>query len=145
VMYAIGLLIAGTPLGLLIAMFGMVASFVPYLGVVLTAGPALVLTLLKYGQIDWHVAAVVLTFVVAQALEGNVLTPKIVGSQVGLNPVWVILAILVFGNVLGFMGLLLAVPIAASLKVLVIEAVQRYKRSRVFESEGGGGPGSGDS
>ena len=135
-MYSLGLLIAGTPFAVLIGVFGMVASFVPYLGVVITVVPALVLTLLKWG-LTWHLLVALLTFVIAQALEGNLLTPKIVGKQVGLNPVWVILAVLVFGNTLGFMGLLLAVPIAATLKVLVVEAVERYRRSRMFEGEAG--------
>jgi len=134
VMYAIGLLIAGTPFAVLIAVFGAVASFVPYLGIILTIGPALLLTLLQH-RLDWRLAAVVATFVVAQTIEGTVLTPKIVGDKVGLNPVWVILAILVFGGALGFLGLLLAVPIAATLKVLVVEAIDYYKRSPAY---GGG-------
>jgi predicted PurR-regulated permease PerM len=141
VMYAIGLTIAGTPLGLLIAAFGVLASFIPYLGVVMTLIPAVLFTLLGHG-LDWHIVVVLATFIFAQSLEGNVLTPKIVGSQVGLNPVWVILAVLVFGNALGFLGLLLAVPTAASLKVLVVEAVAYYKTSPVFV---GGGSADGAS
>lgn len=133
-MYAVGLLIAGTPLALVIALFGAFANLVPYLGIILTGGPALVLTMLKYGPLDWHVAMVVFTFIAAQFVEGSFLTPKIVGDQVGLNPVWVILAIMVFGSWMGFLGLLLAVPIAASLKVLVVEGVARYKASSVFDT-----------
>ncbi|MCP4643481.1 MAG: AI-2E family transporter [bacterium] len=136
VMYAIGFIASGTPFGILVAIIGAVASFVPYLGVVLTACTALFLTLLQYG-VDGHLLGVLITMVVAQALEGNVLTPKIVGEQVGLNPVWVILAILVFGNLLGFLGLLLAVPTAAALKVFVVEGVAYYRRSPVFAGAGG--------
>lgn len=132
-MYAVGLLIAGVPFALLLAAFGAVASFVPYLGLSLTILPAISLTLLRHG-LDWHVLFVIGTFMVAQILEGTVITPKVVGDKVGLNPVWVILAVLVFGNALGFLGLLLAVPIAASLKVLVVEGVAYYKGSTVFES-----------
>ena len=73
-----------------------------------------------------------MTFVIAQMVEGTLLTPKIVGNQVGLSPVWVILAILVFGNALGFLGVLLAVPIAASLKVLIAEGIAYYRSSEVF-------------
>ena len=141
IMYAVGLLISGVPFAVVIAAFGAVASFVPYLGLVLTMGPAVILTLLQHG-LDWHVIGVLLTFVIAQSVEGTILTPKIVGEQVGLNPVWVILAILVFSSTLGFLGLLLAVPLAASLKVLVVEGVAYYKRSPVFE---GGGPDDGAS
>lgn len=129
--YAVGLMVCGVPFAIPLALFGMIASFVPYLGLALTLGPAVVLALLAHG-VDWHVAGVLVTFVVAQALEGNYLTPKIVGSQVGLGPVWVILAIMVFSSALGFVGLLLAVPIAAVLKVLVVEAIALYRSSAFF-------------
>lgn len=132
VMYAIGFLIAGAPFGLLLALLGALGSFVPYLGLILTIGPAVILTMLHYGPLNWHVAAVLATFGIAQFLEGNFLTPRIVGSQVGLGPVWVILAIMVFGSTLGFAGLLLAVPIAAVLKVLLTEAMNAYRTSDFF-------------
>lgn len=132
VMYAIGLKIAGVPFAIPLAMFGAVASLVPYLGAALTIGPATILCLLKY-SLDWHIVVTLATFVVAQTLEGNFLTPKIVGSQVGLGPVWVILAIMVFSSTFGFVGLLLAVPMAAVLKVLVGEGVELYKRSSFYE------------
>lgn len=132
VMYAIGFLIAGAPFALLLALLGALGSFVPYLGLILTIGPAVILTMLHYGPVNWHVGAVLATFVIAQFLEGNFLTPRIVGSQVGLGPVWVILAIMVFGSTLGFAGLLLAVPIAAVLKVLLNEAMTNYRTSDFF-------------
>lgn len=131
-MYAIGLSIASVPFALPLAIFGALASFVPYLGLALTIGPAVVLCLLKHG-FDWHIIATLMTFVIAQVMEGNFLTPKIVGSQVGLGPVWVILAIMVFSSAFGFVGLLLAVPLAAVLKVLVNEGVYQYKRSSFYE------------
>lgn len=131
-MYGLGMKICGTPFAIPLALFGAVASFVPYLGVILTIGPAVLLTLLKFG-VGWEVVGVLATFAIAQTLEGNFLTPKIVGSQVGLNPVWVILAIMVFSMALGFLGLLLAVPIAAVLKVLIGEGLVYYKNSPVFK------------
>lgn len=132
IMYSIGLVIAGVPFGLFLGILGGVASFIPYLGLILTIGPAVILCLVQYAGVDWHFGVVIGTFVVAQTLEGTVITPKVVGDQVGLGPVWVILAVLVFGNALGFLGLLLAVPIAATLKVLVLEGVAFYKRSELF-------------
>jgi len=131
-MYTIGFLIGGVPFALVIGIFAIAASFIPFVGVAATALIAILLTLLQYG-IDWHIVWVLIVVGVAQFLEGNVLTPKIVGDKVGLNPVWVILAIMVFGNFLGFLGLLLAVPIAAALKVLVVEGVAYYKASPLFE------------
>lgn len=135
VMYAVGLLISGTPFAVVLAVFGAIAGFVPYLGVILTIGPALGLTLLQHG-VAWNLVGVAATFIVAQSIEGMLLTPRIVGNKVGLNPVWVILAIMVFGNVLGFLGLLLAVPIAATLKVFVLEGLDYYKRSRFYTAGG---------
>lgn len=131
-MYTIGLTIAGVPFAVLIGAFGVVASFVPYFGIVLTVIPSVVLCLMQHQGADWHLAVVLGTFALAQALEGTVLTPKIVGDQVGLGPVWVILAVLVFGSFLGFLGLLLAVPIAAALKVLVVEAIAHYRASDLY-------------
>ena len=90
---------------------------------------------MQYAGLDWHLAVVLATFGIAQLLEGTLITPKVVGEQVGLGPVWVILAVLVFGNALGFLGLLLAVPIAATLKVLVIEGIDTYRGSTLFQGE----------
>jgi predicted PurR-regulated permease PerM len=135
--YTIGFLVSG--LQAMAVMIGGVAvflCFVPFLGHALISITALIMVVLQYG-LDWHVLGVLATMGIVQALEGNVLVPKIVGDQVGLSPVWVILAIMVFGNVLGLFGLLIAVPTAAALKVLVVEAVAYYKRSPIFE---GGGP-----
>ncbi|MBX7258529.1 MAG: AI-2E family transporter [Candidatus Hydrogenedentes bacterium] len=135
-MYTVGFLISGLQvMALVIGAFGMLASFIPYLGVLFVAVFSLTMAIAQYG-LDWHVLGVLITIGIVQVLEGNVITPKIVGEQVGLSPVWVILAIMVFGSFLGFLGLLLAVPIAAVLKVLVVESVDAYKRSPVFE----GGP-----
>ena len=132
IFYAVGLSIAGVPFALVIGFFGMFASFIPYMGLAMTAAPAVVLCIMQYQALDTHLVLVAATFIIAQMLEGMVLTPKIVGDKVGLGPVWVILAVMVFGNALGFLGLLLAVPIAASLKVLVVEALDYYKKSDLF-------------
>lgn len=143
VLYTIGFLISGTPFALVIGAFAILASFVPFVGVASVALISLSLTAIQHG-LDWHVLGVLVTVAVVQALEGNVLTPKIVGDRVGLNPVWVILAIMVFGNLMGFLGLLVAVPTAAVLKVLVVEGVTLYKTSPIFEGgdpEGGAASG----
>ncbi len=139
--YGIGMWISGTPFAIPLAILGGLVSFVPYLGPIVTIGPAVVLTLLEHG-LAWNVGGVLATFAIAQALEGNFITPKIVGTQVGLGPVWVILAIMVFSSTLGFLGLLLAVPIAAVLKVLVGEAILYYRHSPLFEGDAGNTPES---
>jgi predicted PurR-regulated permease PerM len=131
IIYAFGLYFSGTPFGILVGFFGGMASFVPYLGITLTIMPSVILTVLQHG-VDGHVLAVLAVFAVAHAIEAYILTPKIVGTHVGLNPVWVILAILVFTSLLGFVGLLIAVPTAAVLKVVVVEAIIYYRKSALF-------------
>ncbi len=132
VIYSIGLTLSDVPFGFALGIFGGAASFVPYLGLILTALPAGLLCIVQHGGIEIHLLGVVATFVIAQMLEGTVITPKVVGEQVGLGPVWVILAVMVFGNALGFLGLLLAVPLAATLKVLVVEGIAQYRVSPVY-------------
>jgi predicted PurR-regulated permease PerM len=135
-LYGIGLSLCGVPFALLIAILGGAATIVPYAGPTIALVPSLILTLLTYG-IDGHLPAMFLALACIQACESYLLTPRIVGSQVGLNPAWVIVSILVFSSVLGFFGLLLAVPIAAVSKVLILEVVAGYKDSPAF-----GGPSS---
>ncbi len=130
--YAIGLSIAQVPFGFVIGILGGAASFVPYLGISLTIVPSVVLCIVQQGGVDWHLLVVAGTFAFGQMMESTVITPKVVGEQVGLGPVWVILAILVFGNALGLLGLLMAVPIAASLKVLIAEGIVEYKKSKFY-------------
>lgn len=137
--YGIGMWLSGTPFAIPLALLGGLVSFVPYLGLIVTIGPAILLTLLEH-SIGWNIAGVLATFAIAQTLEGNFITPKIVGTQVGLGPVWVILAIMVFSTTLGFAGLLLAVPIAAILKVLIGEAADCYRHSRFFQGPSADSP-----
>jgi predicted PurR-regulated permease PerM len=129
--YAVGFWISDVPFAIPLAMIGGAASFVPFLGIAITVGPAVLFCVLDHG-IDWHIGGVLVTLALAQVLEGNVFTPRIMGSSVGLSPVWVILAIMVFGSTLGFVGLLFAVPLAAVLKVLVVEGIDRYRGSELY-------------
>ncbi len=130
-MYALGLWISGVPFALLIGIAGLLASFVPYIGPMIVLIPSLLLSLLGGAGLSAYVG-ILGTVLVAQGLESYFLTPRIVGSKVGLGPLWIILAVMVFGSLLGFLGLLLAVPLAASLKVLVGEGLQYYRRSAIF-------------
>jgi predicted PurR-regulated permease PerM len=80
----------------------------------------------------WWIVAVALVFQVGQMVEGNILTPKLVGGSVGLHPVWLIFALSAFGALFGFVGLLVAVPVAAAIGVLVRYAIERYKAGRLY-------------
>jgi len=130
--YAVGLTLAGLSFGLLIGVISGVVSFIPYVGSL----TALVLSLgVAVAQFfpDWTpiviVAGVVL---VGQFLEGNVLAPYLVGHSVGLHPVWLMFALFAFGYLFGFVGLLLAVPLAAAAGVLIRFAVRRYRESPLY-------------
>ena len=76
-------------------------------------------------------------FVVGQLVEGNILTPKLVGGSVGLHPVWLLFALSAFGTLLGFAGLVLAVPMAAALGVLARYGLERYRESEYYSGSGG--------
>jgi predicted PurR-regulated permease PerM len=76
-------------------------------------------------------------FVIGQVIEGNILTPKLVGSSVGLHPVWLILALSVFGALFGFVGMLVAVPVAAALGVIARFGVEQYLESRLYRGTTG--------
>jgi predicted PurR-regulated permease PerM len=80
-----------------------------------------------------HLLLVGLVFGIGQSLEGTVITPKIVGDKLGLHPVVIILAILICSQILGFLGLLLAVPIASIVKVLIDEGIVKYKDTKLFK------------
>lgn len=130
--YAIALSLAGLNFGLLIGLFAGLISFIPYVGslvgLVLSVGVALV----QFWP-DWlMIALIAAIFFAGQTLEGNFLQPKLVGDSVGLHPVWLMFALFAFGSLLGFTGMLIAVPAAAVIGVLVRFAVARYLDSNLY-------------
>jgi predicted PurR-regulated permease PerM len=129
--YSIGLWLVGVDLALLIGMIAGLVSFVPYLGVIVGGGMALIAAAIQF-QDFLHPLLVLGVFVLGQLLEGFVLTPKIVGDSVGLHPVAVIFAILAGGTLFGFLGVLLALPVAAVGMVLLREAHRRYLASALY-------------
>lgn len=135
VIYTTGLWLVGLDLALLIGMLAGIVSFVPYLGLVvgiLIAGLAAVLQFQGYSELPW----VILVFVVGQLLEGSVLTPRLVGERIGLHPVAVIFAVMAGGQLYGFFGILLALPVAAVGMVLVRHLLQTYRASALYKTAG---------
>ena len=134
VLYAIGLWAVGLNLGVLIGLIAGLLTFVPYLGpasIVVFGGVA---ALVQFG--DWpHLAGVAAVFVVGQVIESYWLTPKLVGDRIGLHPMAVIFSVLVGGQLFGFLGMLLALPVAAVTNVLLRYAVERYRISRIYQGE----------
>lgn len=135
--YSIGLSIAGLQLALLIGMMAGMVSFVPYLGFILGIIAASVAILLQTHELV-QLLPVLVVFAVGQALEGMVLTPLLVGDRIGLHPVAVIFAVLAGGQLFGFVGVLLALPVAAIIAVLLRHAHGQYKSSSIFNNSTSG-------
>jgi predicted PurR-regulated permease PerM len=128
VFYAIGLTVAGLNFGLIIGMLAGVLTFIPFVGSAVGLVASVGMALAQFD--DWvRIVIVAAIFVVGQVLEGNFLTPKLVGERVGLHPVWVIFALLAGGYLFGFVGVLLAVPVAAVIGVLTRFMLGRYLAS----------------
>jgi len=134
--YAVALTLTGLNFGLLIGLISGLITFIPYVGsmtgLVLALGVAVAQFWPAYGSI----AVVLGIFLVGQFVEGNVLAPKLVGESVGIHPVWLIFALLAFGYLFGFVGLLVAVPLAATIGVLTRFALRRYLQSSLYTGEG---------
>lgn len=133
VIYSIGLWIAGIEYALLIGMTAGVVSFVPYLGLIVGILLAGVASVLQFQDIS-HLWQVALVFTIGQVIESVLLTPWLVGDRIGLHPVAVIFAVLAFGQLFGFFGVLLALPVAAVLMVLVRHLYEQYKGSDLYGS-----------
>ncbi|ODS31023.1 MAG: hypothetical protein SCARUB_03855 [Candidatus Scalindua rubra] len=132
IIYGIGLTIIGVPMSYLLAIVGGFGNIIPYIGIAFGLVPALILAFIQFQDIT-HLLLVGLVFGIGQFFEGTVITPKIVGTKLGLNPVAIIIAILICSQLLGFLGLLLAVPIASVVKVLIEEGVLKYKNTKLFK------------
>lgn len=138
--YVTGLLVIGLNYGLLIGLGAGLISVVPYLGPLAGFLVGGAVALVQYWPAWTPIAAVIGVFVVGQFIEGNILSPLIVGDRVHLHPVWLILALLSFGYLFGFVGLLVAVPIAATIGVLSRFALERYLDSALYRGTEPNGP-----
>ncbi|MNZ36121.1 hypothetical protein D3C78_535340 [compost metagenome] len=135
VIYASGLMLVGLELGLLIGLLAGLAAIVPYMGFIIGIGAAMVAGLFQFGGDPYPLLAIAAVFMVGQALEGMVLTPLLVGDRIGLHPVAVIFAILAGGELFGFTGVLLALPVAAVIMVLLRHVHDLYKESGMYGGE----------
>lgn len=131
--YAIALSIAGLKYSLLIALVGGVAIIIPFVGTFVSGALAVGVAYMQFDAMS-QVAIILAIFVVGQMLEGYVLTPKLVGESVGLNPVWIIFGMLTGGAMMGFVGILIAVPVTAVCGVLLRFAVQQYCQSDYYQA-----------
>lgn len=132
VIYAVGLMTLGLELGLLIGLLAGLASLVPYMGFAVGISAALVAGLFQFGLDPYPLLGIVAVFTLGQMLEGMLLTPLLVGDRIGLHPVAVIFAILAGGQLFGFTGVLLALPVAAVIMVLLRNMHELYKESNMY-------------
>jgi len=130
--YAVALSFIGLNYGMLIGLLTGILSFVPFVGWALGFIVSVGLAVAQFWPDATPVAMVAGVFLAGQALDAAVLSPKIVGSKIGLHPVWLIFALLVFSYLFGFVGVLVAVPVAAAIAVLVRFALQAYLDSDYY-------------
>ncbi|MBR1825726.1 MAG: AI-2E family transporter [Alphaproteobacteria bacterium] len=129
--YSLGLWLVGLKLGVLVGFIAGLISFIPYVGSISGFLMAMVLVVTQYGTLP-KIIAVVVVFLIGQFLEGNFLTPKFVGENIGLHPVWVMFALLAGGVLLGLLGMIIAVPVAAIIGVLLRFLIEHYKKSAIY-------------
>lgn len=135
VFYVIGLTAIGLNFGLLIGLGAGLISFIPFVGPIVGLVVGGAVAVVQFWP-EWHlVVAVLSVFLIGQMIEGNVLSPMIVGDRVRLHPVWLIFALFVFGYMFGFVGMLLAVPLAAAIGVLVRFGLGLYLESPLYLGE----------
>jgi predicted PurR-regulated permease PerM len=150
--YAVALMLAGLNFGLIVGFIAGLITFIPYVGALVGGTLAVGLALFQFwGSVEvpdgetighatnWlRIGIVAGIFGLGQFLEGNILTPKLVGGSVGLHPVWLLFALSVFGTLFGFVGMLVAVPIAAMIGVVARWGLSRYKDSLLYRGKSEG-------
>jgi predicted PurR-regulated permease PerM len=130
--YSIALMLAGLNFGLVVGAVAGLISFIPYVGSIVGGALAIGLAVFQFWGDPVMIALVAGIFFFGQMVEGNILTPKLVGSSVGLHPVWLLLALSIFGALFGFVGMLVAVPVSAMIGVLVRFLVSEYRNGRLY-------------
>jgi predicted PurR-regulated permease PerM len=136
VFYAIGLTFTGLHSGFLIGLMTGLLSFIPYVGAATGFLVAIVVALAQFWPSFTPIAMVIGVFLIGQVLEGYVLSPNLVGPKVGLHPVWMMFALIAFGYLFGFVGLLIAIPLAATIGVLARFALRKYLESPIYTGRG---------
>jgi predicted PurR-regulated permease PerM len=140
--YATALSLVGLNYGLAVGLIAGFMSFVPFVGFAVGLGLSVGIAFVQFAPNWWMVGLVAGIFLFWQFIEGNVLYPKLVGSSININPVWMMFALLALGAVFGFVGLLLAVPMAAIASVLVRYGVRKYKESALYLGDVDAKPGN---
>lgn len=130
--YSITLMLAGLNFGLVVGAFAGLVSFIPFVGALAGGALAIGLALFQFWGDPVMIAVIAGIFFFGQFVEGNILTPKLVGESIGLHPVWLLFALTIFGTLFGFVGLLVAVPVAAMIGVIVRFLISEYRDGRLY-------------
>ena len=133
--YAVSLSLVGLNFGLLIGLLAGLISFIPFVGSMTGLTLGLGVAIAQFWPVWTPIAMVLAIFMVGQFVEGYILAPKFVGENVGLHPVWLMFAMFAFGYLFGFVGLLVAVPVAAAIGVLLRFALRHYRASALYTGE----------
>jgi predicted PurR-regulated permease PerM len=131
--YAVALMSAGLQFGLIVGAIAGVITVIPYVGALIGGALAIGIAFYQFWGEWLQIGIIAAIFGFGQFMEGNVLTPRLVGKSVGLHPVWLMLALSIFGAIFGFAGLLVAVPLSASLGVIARFALARYRESPLYQ------------
>ena len=132
--YAIGLSLMGLQYGFFIGVAAGVLSIIPYVGSMFGLIAAVGMAFYQFGGWEYPLVALII-FTIGQLVEGNYLTPKLVGDSVGLHPIWVIFVLMAGGALLGLLGMMIAVPVAAIIAVLLRHGIQFYKQSSYYKGQ----------
>ena len=132
VFYSVALMLAGLDYALVVGAIAGGVTFIPYVGALVGGALAIGLALFQFWGDPLAIGIVAGIFALGQFLEGNVITPRLVGNSVGLHPVWLLFALSAFGTLFGFVGMLVAVPVAAAIGVLARFGIEQYKSSRLY-------------
>ncbi|MGL5010964.1 MAG: AI-2E family transporter [Paracoccaceae bacterium] len=131
--YSVALMIAGLQYGMIVGAIAGAITFIPYVGSLVGGALALGLALFQFWGAWVSIGTIAAIFAIGQFVEGNILTPKLVGESVGLHPVWLLFALSLFGALFGFAGMLVAVPVAAAIGVITRFGITQYQGSLLYQ------------
>ena len=134
--YGVSLFFVGLEGGLIIGIFAGLVSFIPLIGAIIGGGLAVLLSIFQFFDAPIFIFIIFMIFIIGQTIEGNFLTPKLVGQSAGIHPIWLILSLAFFGKIGGITGLILALPFTAILGVLGRHLLKFYFSSSFFNSKG---------
>jgi predicted PurR-regulated permease PerM len=143
VFYAAALMAAGLQFGLVVGVVTGLISFIPYVGAIIGGVLSIGLALFQFWDTPLWILVILAIFAAGQFIEGNILVPRLVGGSVGLHPVWLLFSLSVFGALFGFVGMMVAVPVAAAIGVLARFGLRAYREGLLYRGRSGPGTGFG--